>query len=109
MECGDNAWIWEQPDWPAWRYDLDALLPVLFDIAALQGRLLGRLTDVGFALRDQASLAALTDDVVKTSAIEGEVLDVTKVRSSLARRRSSCRRRCGGSSPGPTPTAANRR
>lgn len=44
-----------------------------------------RLADVGMALRDQASLAALTEDVVKTSEIEGEVLNVESVRSSIAR------------------------
>lgn len=48
--------------------------------------LLGRLADVGMGLRDQASLAALTDDVLKTSEIEGERLDDKTVRSSLARR-----------------------
>jgi phosphate-selective porin OprO/OprP len=48
--------------------------------------LLGRLAEVGMAQRDQASLAVLTDDVVKTSAIEGESLDVESVRSSIARR-----------------------
>lgn len=47
---------------------------------------MGRPTDIGMALRDQASLAALTDDVVKTSEIEGEQLDVESVRSSVARR-----------------------
>lgn len=47
---------------------------------------MGRLADVGMALRDQASLAALTDDVVKTSEIEGEHLNVESVRSSIARR-----------------------
>jgi Fic family protein len=51
-----------------------------------QGLLLGRLADVGMALRDQASLATLTEDVVKTSAIEGDRLDVVSVRSSIARR-----------------------
>ncbi len=47
---------------------------------------MGRLVDVGMALRDQASLAALTEDVVKTSEIEGEQLSVASVRSSIARR-----------------------
>jgi len=47
---------------------------------------MGRLADVGMALRDQASLAALTEDVVKTSEIEGEHLNVESVRSSIARR-----------------------
>ena len=47
---------------------------------------MGRLADVGMALRNQASLSALTDDVIKTSAIEGEQLNVESVRSSIARR-----------------------
>jgi Fic family protein len=47
---------------------------------------MGRLADVGMALRDQASLSALTEDVVKTSEIEGEQLNVESVRSSIARR-----------------------
>lgn len=51
-----------------------------------QGLLIGRLADTGMALRGEANLVALTDDVVETSAIEGEHLDVASVRSSLARR-----------------------
>jgi hypothetical protein len=46
--------------------------------------LIGRLADAGLALRDQASLAAPTDDVVKTSEIETEMLNVQSVRSSIA-------------------------
>lgn len=56
------------------------------EVSGAQGLLLGRLVDVGAALRDQASLVALTDDVVKTSEIEGEQLNVASVRSSIARR-----------------------
>jgi Fic family protein len=48
--------------------------------------LLGRLADIRLGLRDQASLTALTDDVIKTSEIEGEHLNVASVRSSIARR-----------------------
>jgi Fic family protein len=86
MECGDSTYIWEAPDWPQWRYDVARLAAPLADVSRAQGLLLGRLTDAGVALRDQASLAALTDDVVKTSEIEGERLDVASVRSSIARR-----------------------
>jgi Fic family protein len=56
------------------------------DVCRARGFLLGHLADVGIALRDQASLGALTADVVKTSEIEGEQLDVESVRSSIARR-----------------------
>ena len=86
MNCGDCSYIWQAGDWPTWRYDLAALARPLSEVSLAQGRLLGRLTDVGIALRDQASLVALTADVVKTSEIEGEQLDVESVRSSIARR-----------------------
>ena len=55
-------------------------------VSRAQGLLMGRLADVGMSLRDHASLAALTEDVVKTSEIEGEHLNVQSVRSSIARR-----------------------
>ena len=86
MNSGEKLYIWQADDWPAWRYDLAALTGPLTEVSRAQGLLLGRLTDVGMALRDQASLAALTEDVVKTSEIEGEVLNAESVRSSIARR-----------------------
>jgi Fic family protein len=86
MKSGEYTYIWQSPDWPHWRYDLSALAAPLAAVSREQGRLLGRLTDVGLGLRDQASLAALTEDVLKTSEIEGERLDAHAVRSSIARR-----------------------
>lgn len=86
MNCGDCAYIWQAGDWPDWRYDLAVLAKPLADVSCAQGLLLGRLADVGVSLRHEATLAALTADVVKTSEIEGERLDVGSVRSSIARR-----------------------
>lgn len=86
MNCGDYTYIWQAPDWPTWRYDLAVLVSPLALVSQRQGLLLGRLADIGLGLRDQASLAALTDDVIKTSEIEGEHLNVASVRSSIARR-----------------------
>ena len=86
MKRGEYVYLWQAPDWPAWRFDLAALAEPLDQAARAQGFLLGRLTDVGMRLRQQASLAALTEDVVKTSEIEGERLDADAVRSSIARR-----------------------
>ena len=86
MNYGDYLYIWQAPDWPQWRYDLAVLARPLAEVSRAQGLLLGRLADVGAATRDQASLLALTDDVVKTSEIEGEHLNVASVRSSIARR-----------------------
>lgn len=86
MNSGDYTYIWQASDWPNWRYDLAALAGPLAEVSRAQGLLLGRLSDVGMALRDQASLSALTEDAVKTSEIEGEQLNVESVRSSIARR-----------------------
>lgn len=86
MNRGESLYIWQRPDWSHWRYDLAALAGRLAEVSRAQGVLLGRLADTGLALREQASLATLTDDVVNTSEIEGETLSVQSVRSSLARR-----------------------
>ncbi|MGA2079647.1 MAG: Fic family protein [Holophaga sp.] len=86
MASGDYTYVWETNHWPNWRYDLVALAGPLAGVSRTQGMLLGRLADVGMALRDRASLSALTEDVVKTSEIEGEHLDPQSVRSSIARR-----------------------
>jgi Fic family protein len=86
MNSGDYIYIWQVGDWPNWHYDLAALAGSMAEVSRAQGLLMGRLADVGMALRDQASLAALTEDVVKTSEIEGEIVSVDSVRSSIARR-----------------------
>ena len=86
MNSDDYKYIWQASDWPNWRFDLAALAGPMAEVSRAQGLLIGRLADVGMALRDQASLAALTEDVVKTSEIEGEQLNVESVRSSIARR-----------------------
>ncbi|MGE0860980.1 MAG: Fic family protein [Gammaproteobacteria bacterium] len=86
MKRGEYRYIWETDDWPNWRFDLAALAEPLATVSRAQGLLMGRLAEVGLGLRNEASLAALTEDVVKTSAIEGEVLAVDSVRSSVARR-----------------------
>lgn len=85
MNSGDYPYIWQHQDWPNWTYDLKLLTNPLTQVSLAQGLLLGRLTDIGMTLRDQASLAALTQDVLKTSEIEGERLDPSFVRSSIAR------------------------
>ena len=67
MNSGDYKYIWQSNDWPNWLFDLAALAGPMAEVSRAQGLLIGRLVDVGMALRDQASLAALTEDVVKTA------------------------------------------
>src|SRR5208282_2264 len=80
------SYIYQNPDWPNFKWDNAILLPLLADVRHRQGRLLGRMEGLGFRLRAEASLTTLTSDVVKSSAIEGAHLDAAQVRSSIARR-----------------------
>lgn len=81
-----NMWIHEHQDWPNFIWDAKTLEYKLADIRYRQGRLIGRLEGLGFELKREASLNILTNDVVKSSAIEGEMLNSKEVRSSIARR-----------------------
>lgn len=79
-------YIHEIDGWPELHWRLEGLTEQLAAVRHKQGRLIGRMEALGFDLRAEASLQTLTEDVVKSSAIEGEVLDRDQVRTSLARR-----------------------
>ena len=79
-------WIHQHQDWPNFTWDAETLISKLADIRHRQGRLLGRMEGLGFELKREASLSTLTNDVVKSSAIEGENLNSKEVRSSIARK-----------------------
>ena len=79
-------YLWEKPDWPAFTWDEKALTSLLARVSREQGRLLGKMEGLGFDLRSEAHLRTLTEDVVKSSEIEGEKLEPDQVRSSIARR-----------------------
>lgn len=79
-------YIWELEDWPTFTWQNDPLAGPLAQTAREQGRLLGKMETLGFSLRNEAHLRTLTEDVVKSSEIEGEKLDDEQVRSSIARR-----------------------
>ena len=80
------VYIHELPDWPDFKWDIQALAEALAEVRHKQGKHLGKIEGLGFDLRTEAGVAVLTTDVVKSSAIEGENLDPGEVRSSIARR-----------------------
>jgi len=80
------GFIHELPDWPKFRWDWDRLADRLAAVRHRQGRLIGHMEALGFNLRQEAVLKTLTEDVLKSSEIEGEQLDADQVRSSIARR-----------------------
>ncbi len=78
--------IHELPDWPRFSWRAERLVDRLAAVRFRQGQLLGRMKALGFELRRQANLETVTEDVVTSSEIEGEMLDAGQVRSSVARR-----------------------
>lgn len=78
-------YIWEQPDWPRFRWDEAALKARLDAVRLLQGRLLGQADAVPGDAELEAEMDTLIQNAIRTSEIEGEHLDVASVRSSVAR------------------------
>ena len=81
-----SVYIHQKKDWPNFKWDSDAIVNLLSEARNLQGRLQGKMEALGFELRNEALLDTLTLDVLKTSEIEGELLNHDQVRSSIARK-----------------------
>jgi Fic family protein len=81
-----GTYIHERIGWPGFRWDHARISPRLVDVRHRQGRLIGRMEGLGFQLRAEAVLDSLTEEVLKSSEIEGAILDRDQVRSSIARR-----------------------
>ena len=81
-----SVYIHQEPTWPRFQWRREKLAEQLAVVHREQGRLLGRMEALGFKLRQEAVLQTLTEDVLKSSEIEGERLDAGEVRSSIARR-----------------------
>jgi len=79
-------YIYERLGWPNFTWRDDLLAAKLADVRHKQGRLIGRMESLGFELREESVLSSLSEEVVKSSEIEGERLDPGQVRSSIARR-----------------------
>jgi len=79
-------YIHQRSDWPFFTWNDSSILPVLSRVRKKHGFLLGRMVSLGFESQNEANLRTLTDDIVESSAIEGEHFDRSTVRSSVARR-----------------------
>jgi Fic family protein len=76
-------WNWEQPDWPAFRYDRDALAPLERQFLLRSGEFMGACRHIGDADKDRLRIELISDEAVKTSEIEGELLNRDSVQSSI--------------------------
>lgn len=81
-----TKYVHELREWPGFTWDSKRLASLLSDVRLRQGLLVGKMRGYGLASRWTATLKVLTEETIKSSAIEGVKLDPENVRSSLARR-----------------------
>ena len=79
-------YIYQYNNWPNFTWNEKEILTVLGKVRHLQGKIFGQTSTLGFSLKEEAMLSVLTVDVLKSSEIEGELLNGQKVRSSIARK-----------------------
>ena len=81
-----SAFIYQNENWPQFTFNAEDVISLLSQARILQGRLMGKMESLVFDFRNEAQLDTLTLDVIKSSEIEGEILNPEQVRSSIARR-----------------------
>ena len=79
-------YIYQFSNWPSFSWDEKEIQVLLGKVRHLQGKLLGQISALGFSFREETMLSMLTLDVLKSSEIEGEILNYEQVRSSIARK-----------------------
>ena len=78
-------YIWKQPTWAEFIWDNERLITLLSEVRNLEGRVLGLMSSLGFSVQNATSLDVMVEDVLRSSEIEGELLNADRVRSSIAR------------------------
>ncbi len=81
-----NVYIYQHKNWPDFTWDNEQILHLLGEVRNKQGKIMGRMESLGFDLKKEAELDTLTLDIIKSTEIEGEILNLEQVRSSIARR-----------------------
>ncbi len=77
-------YIWQQPSWTKFKWDNDRVINLLSQVRNLEGRVLGLMSALGFNVQNETSLDVMVEDVLRSSEIEGELLNADRVRSSIA-------------------------
>ena len=77
-------YIYQNTDWHKFVWDGEIIQNILLKIKKAQGFLFGKMSNLGFEVQNNATLQTLTENIIKSSEIEGELLDRRSVRSSIA-------------------------
>lgn len=79
-------YIYEHKNWTNFSWQDKAINVAFGEVRLMQGKIIGQMNALGFSAKEETTLTVLTLDVVKSSEIEGELLNYDQVRSSIARR-----------------------
>ena len=79
-------YLYNNENWPIFTWNSEKLMPLLSYVRNRQGKLIGKMGALGFELQNEANLEILTQEIIKSTEIEGEILDRDQVRSSIARK-----------------------
>ena len=78
-------YIWQHPTWAEFTCNNSRLINILSEVRHLEGKIQGLMSGLGFEIQNKTSLDVMTEDVLRSSEIEGEILNADRVRSSIAR------------------------
>ena len=78
-------YIWRQDGWPQFQWDNERLISLLSEVRNLEGQIQGMMSGLGFDTQNRTSFDVMTEEVLRSSEIEGELLNIDRVRSSIAR------------------------
>ena len=81
-----KIYIYQKEGWPNFYWDKEIIAPLLLNVRYIQGQLIGKMSVFGFDLKNETHLSTITNNVLKSSEIEGEYLNTDQVRSSVAKR-----------------------
>ncbi|MBK7108425.1 MAG: Fic family protein [Bacteroidetes bacterium] len=79
-------YIYDYKNWTDFSWQDKAINAIFGEVRHMQGKIIGQMHSLGFSVKEEATLTTLSLDVVKSSEIEGELLNYDQVRSSIARR-----------------------
>ena len=79
-------YIYQYNNWPSFTWNEKEIQVILGKVSHLQGKVFGQISTLGFSVKEETLLSTLTLDVLKSSEIEGEILNYEQVRSSIARK-----------------------
>ena len=68
-------YIWQHPAWPVFTWNDSRLITLLSEVRSLEGRIYGMMSGLGFDIQSHASLDVMTEDVLRSSEIEGVILN----------------------------------